>query len=60
MAVSARPYELPAPAFGPGSPGHPSHQLANLSVAGGTFVEDDEDGHPTTETSNYSGAGSYF
>ena len=60
MAVSARPYELPVPAFGPGSPGYVSHQLANLSVTEGTFVEDDEDGHSTVETSNYSGAGSYF
>jgi len=60
MAVSARPYELPAPAFGPGSPGYISHQLENFSVSEGTFVEDDEDGHSTTETSNYYGPGSYF
>lgn len=60
MAVSARPYELPAPFFGPGSPGYVSHQLANLSVAGGTFVEYDEDGRSTPGTSNYSGAGTYF
>lgn len=60
MAVSARPYELPAPAFGPGSPGYFSLQLANLSVTEGTLVEDDEDERSTTEPSNYSGAGSYF
>ena len=60
MAVSARPYELPIPAFGPGSPGYVSHRLEKRLVTEGTSTEDDDDRHSTTETSNYSGAGSYF
>jgi len=60
MAVSARQYDPPTPAFGPGSPGYVSHRLGNLSVSEGTSTEDDDDSHSTTETSKYSGAGSYF
>lgn len=60
MAVSTRPYELPTPAFGPGSPGYVSHQSGRRSVIEGTFTEDDDDNYSTTETLNYSGAGSYF
>jgi hypothetical protein len=60
MAVSGRQYELPVPAFGPGSPGYVSHQLGKHSVTEGTSTEDDDDHYPTTETSGYSGAGSYF
>lgn len=60
MAVSARQYELPTPAFGPGSPGYVPRQLEKLSVTEGTSTEDDDDLHSTTKTSNYSGAGSYF
>ena len=60
MAVSARPFELPIPAFGPGSPGYVSHQVGKLSVTEGVSTEDDDDHRSTTETSNYSGAGSYF
>ncbi|KAF9653964.1 hypothetical protein BDM02DRAFT_3086206 [Thelephora ganbajun] len=60
MAVSARPYEPPVPAFGPGSPGYVSHQLEKLLVTEGTSTEDDDGRHSTTENSNYSGAGSYF
>lgn len=60
MAVSARPYELPTPAFGPGSPGYVTHQPEKLSVSEGTSTEEEDDRHSTTETSNYSGAGSYF
>lgn len=59
MAVSTRPYGLPIPAFGPGSPGYVSHQLSKLTVTEGTSTEDD-DRQSTTESSNYSGAGSYF
>jgi len=59
MAVSTRPYELPSPAFGPGSPGYVSHQLSNLTVTEGTTTGDD-DPQSTTKISNYSGAGSYF
>lgn len=59
MAVSTRAYELPAPAFGPGSPGYVSHQSPKLTVTEGTSTEDG-DRQSTTESSNYSGAGSYF
>jgi len=60
MAVSVRQYELPAPAFGPGSPGYCPHETTHFSVTEGTLVDDDEDRRSTAETSNYSGAGSYF
>jgi len=61
LAVSARPFELPTPAFGPGSPGYVSHRLEKLSITEGVSTEDaDDDRHSTAETSKYSGAGSYF
>ena len=59
MAVSARPYEFPTPAFGPGSPSYASHQSEKLLVTEGVSTEDDDDRH-STGTSTYSGAGSYF
>jgi len=60
MAVSVRQYELPTPAFGPGSPGYVSCRLEGLTVTEGTSMEDDDDPCSLTESSNYSGAGSYF
>lgn len=59
LAVHAKPYTLPAPAFGPGSVEHARLQTETL-----TLEHDDSSGDEalasTTSPRTYAGAGSYF
>lgn len=54
MAVAARPYVRPKPAFGPGSTEYVRQQAEEL----GSLTR--EEGADTTNEGNYAGAGSYF
>lgn len=57
LAVAMKPYQLPTPAFGPGSAGHVSRQMSGLSL-GEEGVSSDV--QSPSSGNSYAGAGSYF
>lgn len=57
LAIAMKPYQLPIPAFGPGSVGYVSRQIVGLGLddeAAGNDVQSPSSG------GSYAGAGSYF
>ncbi|ESK90332.1 ph-response regulator protein palc [Moniliophthora roreri MCA 2997] len=66
LAVSAKAYTPPTPAFGPGSPEYVRRQAEELDASslaiesGESSVDSPKDSLPSSGTGTYAGAGSYF
>ncbi|KDR75105.1 hypothetical protein GALMADRAFT_69154 [Galerina marginata CBS 339.88] len=63
IAIPAKPYTPPSPAFGPGSVEYMRRKAEQLQMSGSSENDDDSatpDHQPAQPTGNYAGAGSYF